>query len=319
MSSSKKGYVQALFYCLLNSKAYESVDTIPGALKQTQSIFCSIEKKFGVTKDSYTAEGAQLVTTAPADIPLTADCWDQGTPGGLTSVTMKSVIAKKLAESTGFQYELKMESDMLDPITLRIFNSKGVFGFAKLEAGTAPGIGGYFSLTVDTVKGVILANEVNDRNREQDPYRTLTRLRAKGEIDKATGAFGKVTEAKGYQVRSGPGFTAVADDAFVYSVYEASGSEADGFRFRSGSNNTNEASPVTFAEGDCYGEGKTCASATAIGTPAELQTAMRGGEAVKTAWETMFTSGLPLCEPAAGGVVTYAVTPESTGKLGVCE
>ncbi|MFW7382122.1 MAG: hypothetical protein ACOH5I_25175 [Oligoflexus sp.] len=322
--NSGDGYLERLFYCAVNAKTYESVDSLIGQLTQTKSIFCSLEAAVGIEADKFTENGNNLVTADPINIELNSECWPQGAPDGLTSIPMESITLTKLAESTGFQYAIEMSNEEYDlDYEIRFFNKDGVFGFSTPGGGNTPGVGERFDLTIDTNNGVILLNVINDRNKDDDPYLSLLRMRVSGEFDAENGSFDSVSAAKGIYVFSGPGYNAVAGNNFPYSAYEVSGNSTTGFRYRHIWNQPDQdaSGPAINTDAtECSGGTATCEDAVDIGSTADVHTLVTASEAIKAAWSEHINDGLPLCNASTGdAAITLDAAPASTGEFGVCQ
>lgn len=319
--TSGNGYTGHKFYCKLNSNVIESTDTIPGFVTQQQSIFCSIEENFSVTVDSFTSAGAELVSNGSATMTLSDACWSQGKPDGMESVPVSSVVATLLDESSaGWQYQIKMVSSAVGTITLKYFNKNGVFGFQNTQAGTDPGAGTDIKVVVDTTKGVLLFNEVEDRNGSggsNSVYRGLSRLRVKGTMS-STLTFSEITEGRGYIYVSGPDFDASADQDHTYSVYTVDGNSTAGWQFRHYA--TSSAGVLALSTTECSDGDGTCSASQEVASIEDMQTYFKGPDSVRDVWKTYAASGLPMCEPSSGSNsdVTVVAQPVNTGAVGVC-
>lgn len=319
---SGTGYVGHKYYCKLNSGTIESVDTIPGFIRQQQSIFCSIEEALGVTVSSFTSGGTELVSGESTTMTLSDACWPQGQPDGTTSVSLTSVTATLLDSSTdGWQYKLAMTSPDVGSITVKYFNSNGVFGFQNTQAGNDPGAGTDIKVVIDTNNGVLLFNEVEDRNGSggsDSVYRGLTRMRVKGTLN-ADLTFSSITEGRGYIYVSGPDFDASANQDHTYSVYTVDGNSTTGWQFKTYSTG-DTAGSLSLTNTECTDGDATCSSSEDVATIDVMNAYFKAPDTVRDVWKSYAASGQPMCEPSDGSNsdVTVVAQPVHTGPLGVC-
>jgi hypothetical protein len=326
MLDSNEAYAGRLFYCLVSSTAVESVDTIPGQLAQLESILCTMENGVGLTADSYTEAGAELVDSAPQSVSLPASCWPQGTPDGLTEVPLDSVVATLLDPQTdGFQYQIRLQASALAiDVTVKFFNSNGVFGFQKTEPGATGFAGSDFRITVDSNNGVLLANLIEDRGGAggaDSVYRTLMRLRVAGTMSAANFRFTQVNAGRGYVFISGPalddGLPGGNDTTFAYNAYTVDGTSDNGFEFTRWMTMNSDTTDPSSVSTTCDGSGD-CSGALSFDETA-MNAFMAKDAAGKSGWDTFIASGLPMCDAASGAdAITFSDVPSSTGALGVC-
>ena len=323
-------YTQHKFYCKLNSGTIESPDTIPGILTQQQSIICSIAESFGVTEEDYTEAGKEHVEGDTSMMTLSEKCWPQGQPRNddsdqpLTEAPMNSVVTKKLSEDSGWQYELSFNSEAIGiELSLKFFKSEdGAFGFNMKQPGKDDGAGSNVSITVDTTKGILLFNEIEDRNGaggSDSVYRGLTRMRVKGKMDKDL-KFTEIEEGRGYIYTSGPDFDGTNDQAHTYSVYTVDGNKDKGWQWKQF---WTEQTPGTLTErqSSCTDGDKSCSDSKEIGTVSVMETYFKAAADVRAAWKTYASDGKPMCESAeaSNDDVDFSSTPKSTGNLGKCD
>lgn len=319
MSDRADGYGPRSFYCKINSNVIESSESVAGFLAQTQSIICSVEETFAVAVEDFTDEGKQLITETANTISLSDECWPQGTPDGLTEVGLDSVVLKKLEQSTGFQFELSLaSSNMGIEYQLRFFNADGIFGFKVAEPGRGNGSGTNIGLVLDTTKGVLYFNEINDRNSEDDSYRGLSLIRAKGKMNKNLN-FDEIEEGRGYIYISGPGFDGDKDvQEADYSVYTVDGTSEDGFKFKTYSTNGSKGVSLEVVNEVC--SSGSCSAVSDFATIEEMVTYFASSTAIREQWLEYINSGKLPCEPESGSnvVVQIAAVPSPTGDLGRC-
>lgn len=315
-------YAPRQFYCLVNSGVIESLETLPGFLKQQASIMCTLKENLDLNVDNFTADGKQYIEGDEAqNLTLSEDCWPQGMPDGQTAVPLNSVIGKTLAEDTGWQYQVNMTSEAMGlDFKMRYFSKDGIFGFTRYEApeGEA-GAGSGMSAIIDTVKGVILFDVFYDsaKEGENESYRRIVRLRVKGTFDGDL-KFSEIDEARGFYANSGPGFDPAVGDTHVFSAYTVDGSNDGGYQFKSWKNSSEAEGTVEETYSKCA-DGD-CENSTDIGTAADMKTLVFKSQAVQNAW-TGFIDRKPACEPADNGAdaISYSALLPNTGNFGVCE
>lgn len=305
LSASSANYPARLFNCLatLTSKDGASVETIQGSLTQTASIFCSVEKAFG--KFEYTTAGNDFVAGVAKDVALDSECWAQGAPDGMTSVNIDSGKATLLPESSGFQKELEFKSTKHDIYyKVRFFNKNGIIGIKTYDEGNDPGVGGYAELVLDSTKGVVLVNTVDDRNGAggaDSAYRRVVRMAVKGEMDTEKLTFKSLTSMQGIYANSGD----FKNQPEYFSGYTLNGDSTNGFH---GSSVSFNGSTFTTNYEGCSGAKTDC---TATG----LKFTDNKFYSSRTEWAAHRTSGLPICYD--GKDLTFAAVP-ATGAFGVC-
>lgn len=311
-------FAPRVFYCLVNSKVIESTSTLPGFFKQQASIMCTMEEQLKLKADEFTEDGKEYVSGGSQELTFSDKCWAQGKPDGQTSVTMESVIGKKLAESTGWQYEIKIKNSQMD-FTMRYFNKDGVFGFARFETGTSPGKGEAITAVVDTNKGVILYDSFSDRNRSSDAYRKINRFRIKGTFDKDL-KFSAFTEGRGFVMGSGLGFSAEAGTEHVFAAYTVDGTKDRGYMFKTFKNGAVDKTYVNELYPKCKDSTTSCEGNTDIGTTEDMRNLEFRDENTATAWGG-FIDRKPMCEKDSDGAAAIKYSPlfPNTGSFGKCE
>lgn len=308
------------FYCLVNSKVTESSETVPGFLAQLSSIMCTLESELKLNVDEFTEDGKEYLTNAtpssPQSVNLPSSCWPQGQPDNATSVPFISVRGKKLAESTGWQYQVSLSSNQVGDITLKYFNKDGVFGFLKFSAGNTPGKGEGSAAVIDTKAGVVLYDSFDDRNKDGvDKYRRITRLRVKGTFDKDL-KFSEITEGRGLNYVSGPGFSAESGSEHVFSTYTVDGTKERGYMFKTFKNSSEAKGTVSTAHSAC--KDGNCEGSTDIGTNDDMKALVFRNAATTTSWGG-FADRKPMCEKDGAAAISYSALFPNTGAFGKCE
>lgn len=306
LAQTDSDYASRLFMCVatLSAKDGASVETLQGSLAQVASVMCTFEKALGTIE--YTTEGKNLVPNGAVTAALDATCWPNGTPEGITSISLDTGTATLLPESTGFEKELKFTSQSANVnYQVRFFNKNGVIGFRTIEAGVSPGIGGYNEMVLDSKNGVILINTVDDRNGSggaDSAFRRAARMVVKGTMDTSTLKFSALTAMQGIRVESGNYSTRPND----FSGATILGTVSDGFYGTSVSYDGTTFSPMYAG---CTGAKATCPSAGLAFTDAKFYTS-------RTEWAAHKTDGKPICYD--GKDLTFVAVPK-TGAFGVCD
>jgi hypothetical protein len=305
MASSDADYASRFFMCLatLSAKDGASVETIQGALSQVASVMCTFEKALGTI--TYTTEGTNLVPNGAVTASMDSTCWPNGTPEGMTSVTLDSGTATLLDESTGFEKELKFTSESAGvDYRLRFFNKDGVIGFRTIDSGISPGIGGYSEIVLDSKEGVILVDVVDDRNGSggaDSAFRRTNRMLVKGTIDTSTLKFTALTAMQGIRAESGN----YASNPDVFSGTTMIGTVADGFY---GTSVNYDGTSFTTNYAGCTGAKTTCPSSGLVFSDATFYSN-------RTVWEAHKIGGKPICYNGSDiGFGTLA-----TGAYGKCD
>lgn len=317
-------YAPLHFYCFINSKVNETLETLPGFFAQQASIMCTLEKNLKLNTEEFTAEGKAYIPAneSPKNLNLVEDCWPQGQPDNQESVPMTSVVGRKLADSTGWQYEVEMTSSQIGNFKMRYFNKDGRFGFLRYQStvgtdGTGTGI----TAVVDVNQGVILYDAFDDRaTGNNDDYKKINRLRVKGVFD-GNLKFKEFTEGRALSYISGSGFSPVTGDTHTFSMYTVDGKKDRGYMFKTFTNR-GEADENTVVEKykKCTGSSTNCDGQQDIGTTTEMKAFVFRSEATTTAWRD-FVNRKPVCEPATDGAsqVVYSSLMPMTGAFGKCE
>lgn len=299
-------YPSKLFFCLatLSPDKGASVETLNGALAQVNSVLCSFEKSFGTFE--YTAAGNNLVASGPKAVELHKECWPQGSPDSITSVTFDSAVATELDASTGYQKELRFASSAAKiDYKIRFFNKDGVIGFKTMDKGNAPAIGGYSEMTLDSTTGSILVNVVDDRGGSggaDSAYRRVTRLKVKGTL----GSDLKFTSLDSIQgIRTNSGQFDVYPDAFSGATLK--GDKDKGFY---GQSVTYNGTTLTTQYAGCSGP-KTDCTATGL----LFESSNLGFYNSRAEWSTHLSTGLPPCDD--GKDIGFGAVPK-TGAFGKC-
>ncbi len=305
LSQTDKNYPSHFFSCLatLTAKEGASVETIQGNLAQTASVFCNFEKTIGSFE--YTAAGTNLLPNGNKEMTLDKECWPNGTPEGITSITIDKATATALDESTGFEKELYFHAADVGDYRMRFFNRNGIVGFRKIEEGNAPAIGGYADLVLDSNKGVVLMDVVDDRggNGGADSVYTRTqRVRVSGDMDKTTLKFKSLNLLQGIQAQP----SSLTDGLKQFSGVTINGTKDAGFY----------GTTVSYSDGTFYPAYEGCTGAKADCTATGLKFTDGTFAYSRTEWAAHRTSGMPICEN--GKDLTFAAVP-ANGKFGSCE
>lgn len=307
LSSSHKDYPSRFFLCLSSLSAADgaSVETLQGSLAQVSSVMCTIEKALGSFE--YTTAGTNLVANGNVTAALDSSCWPNGTPEGITSIIMDSGTATLLDASTGFEKELKFTSTAMGvSYKVHFFNKNGIMGFRTYDNGTSPGVGGYSEMTLDSGNGVILINTVDDRNGAggaDSAYRRVNRMVVKGDLDKTTLKFSKLTAMQGIRAES----SNYATSPNSFGGVTINGDSTKGYY---GTSVTYDGSAITSLYAGCTGAKADC---TATGTGFTFTDGTFYSS--RTDWETYKASAKPMCYD--GKDITFAATP-TTGSFGKC-
>lgn len=306
LSSSDSAYPSRFFMCLATLSAADgaSVETIQGSLAQVASVMCTFEKALGTI--TYTTEGTNLVAGGAVTAAMDASCWPNGTPEGMTSITLDSGTATLLDESTGFEKELRFTSESAGvDYQIRFFNKNGVVGFRTIDVGTSPGVGGYNEMILDSNNGVVMVNTVDDRNGAggaDSAYRRVNRMLVKGTMNTSTLKFSALTAMQGIRAESAD----YANSPNNFSGATLKGTVADGFY---GTSVSYDGTSFTTYYAGCSGEKATC--------PATGLTYSDGVfYSSRTEWAAHKEGGMPICYD--GNDLTFAAVP-TTGAFGVCE
>jgi hypothetical protein len=322
MLDSNSEFTARLFYCAFFGNVIESSGSVAGVLAQNQAITCTIESHFSLDASSYTTTVQELVTGDSEDVALTAACWPNGIPDGLTSIPFSSVEIEAMdADTTGWTHSIRIKSTAAEiDMELKTFTGNGTFGFARSENSVnAPGAGDDIRMTVDMVNGVLMFNSINDRaggGGADSAYRTLIRAKVSGTIDATDFSFSAVNSTRGFYGISGPDFNAANDTDYAWNMYTVDGNPTTGFQWKRFIHETGES--VTELSSTCTEGTTTCADAESIGTNEEMYALMSRTSVVEGEWSALITSGMPLCEPAADSEVNFSGAPTFTGKLGQC-